>query len=241
MLVYTRQDLSIQGGQQSCWCKLVLYYSGHVDIVNHEHLLCLTYIFYWWRHCMLIYCQEDTNFHQYWLLIHQPGWYLPHTLCWNCVCYTRTLLGIYLLLVPSARLLVMRSGRTLFKDMGDCPIPRWRWPSWDCMIHTQRSPVFLFSSSITGLVPRFSLRHISEWFCILFALCMCRAFTVYHLATLFYTINAGDVIKVFPGDLFILFCLTFIIPSFTTMCKHNLVADTLRFGLSIRVIFRLVI
>ena len=78
--------LSIQGGHLLWWCRLLLNYSGHMCIVHQVHIWYLTDIFHWIRHCMLIDCREDTNFNQYRILMQQPGWYLPHSLCWSCVC-----------------------------------------------------------------------------------------------------------------------------------------------------------
>ena len=37
-LGYTKKDLSIQEGHQSCWCKVLLHCSEHVGIVNQGNL-----------------------------------------------------------------------------------------------------------------------------------------------------------------------------------------------------------
>ena len=50
------------------------------------------------------------------------------------------------------------------------------------------------------------------------------------------TIIAGDVVNVFWGGLFLLFCFASIVPGFTTLGKHWLIDDTLILGLPIRVI-----
>ena len=55
------------------------------------------------------------------------------------------------------------------------------------------------------------------------------------------TIVAGDVVKVFSGVLFLLFCFASIIPGFPTLDEHWLVADNLILGLPIRVIIMLII
>ena len=148
---------------------------------------------------MLIDCGEDTNFHQCQILLQQPGWYLPHTLCWRCVCCAITLLGLYLWWLTSARVPAMWSRKKLDQEMRDHPIPRWVCPSLYCMMHPQHSPIFLFSSSIRGLVTIFSLLRLSELFCILFEICPCRAFTVSHIVTVFFAIIVGGVIKVSSG------------------------------------------
>ena len=98
-----------------------------------------------------------------------------------------------------------------------------------------------FYSAIRGLVPIFTLLFLPECFCILFEIFLCRAFIVTCIVNILSTIISGDVIKVSSGFLFILFCFNFIIPSFSMMCEHKLVADTLILGFPIRVIIRLVI
>ena len=55
------------------------------------------------------------------------------------------------------------------------------------------------------------------------------------------TIIAGDVVKVFSGFLFLLFCFASIIPGFPTLGEYWLVSDTLILGLTIIVIIRLII
>ena len=132
-----RQYFSIQGGHQSCWCKLLMHCILNVDIFHQGYLWCLTYISYWWRCCMLIYFQEGTNFNKYRLLLKQPGWYISYTLCWRFVCCARTIIGFYQWWVTSSRIFVMRSGKSLVQEMGGHTIPRWGWPSWDCMMHPQ--------------------------------------------------------------------------------------------------------
>ena len=50
-----------------------------MGVAHQGHPWYFTDIFHWWMRCMLIYCQEGTNFHLYFLLMHQPGWYTSHT------------------------------------------------------------------------------------------------------------------------------------------------------------------
>ena len=146
--------------------------------------------------------------------MYHPGWYIPHTLCWFCVCCAIIIFGLYMWWVPCSILFVRSFGKTWAQDMGYYPILWWGCPSWDCMIHTQHSLTILLSSSIRGIVTRFYLLHLPKCFYILFNLCMCGAFTVSLIVTFFYTILADDAIKVYSEFLFIFFCLTFIIPSF---------------------------
>ena len=56
--------------------------------------------------------------------------------------------------------------------------------------------------------------------------------------TFLSTIIAGDVVNI-SLDFFVVFRFTIIIPSFTTLQKNQLVADTLILGLTIRVIIML--
>ena len=77
----TKQDLSIHEGHQYYLCMLHLHWNGHVNISCQEHLWCLADIYHWWRHCMLTDFWESTNFHQYRLILQQPGWYRPRALC----------------------------------------------------------------------------------------------------------------------------------------------------------------
>ena len=160
-LGYTRQDLIIQGSHQYCWCKLLLCCSGHIDISHQEHLWCLTYIFHWWRCFMLIYCWQDTIFHQYQILLQQPVWYLPHALCWNYVCCERTIIGLYLWWVTSTRLLIMiyKKNEPIRWDIIPlCGGDAHHETAWLILnIHQ----CLLLSSSIRGVVTVFSLLNIT--------------------------------------------------------------------------------
>ena len=59
-----------------------------------------------------------------------------------------------------------------------------------------------------GIVLRFSLIRFSEWFCILFEIFLCRAFTVSWIVNLFYIIIAGDAIR-----FWFYYLLSFVSPS----------------------------
>ena len=167
-LGYTRWYLSIQGSHQSCWCNLLLHWSGHLGIFNQGHLWYLTYIFDWWRRFTFVDFWEGINFNQYRLLLQHQVWFLPQGLCWNCVCCKKTFIWIHQWWILSARLLVIMSGKIWVQNMGGHSIPWWRCSSWDCMMHIQHWPIFLFSSSITGLYHIFSLLSFSKCFYILF-------------------------------------------------------------------------
>ena len=56
---------------------------------------------------------------------------------------------------------------------------------------------------------------------------ICRALILPRIVYFFSTIIIGDVVKVSLGFLIIVFCFTFIIPSFTTLLKHKLIYDSL--------------
>ena len=189
----TIQYFSIQEVHKYCWCVLLLYFSGHVDIFHQEYLWCLIDNFHWLKCCKLAGFWEGTIFSQYFLHMQQPGWYLLISLCWYWFYWDRTLLGTYLWWVPYARLLVMRSLITWYQEMGYHPII-WRWwSSWDCMMHPWHSPVFLFSPPSGSLFPHFpcfvfmydstsSLRLVF------------LSFTVFLLVQFFSTIIAGGVV-----------------------------------------------
>ena len=134
-LGYTRQDLSVQGVHQSCWYMSIMHHSWHVDIFHPGYLWCLTDIFHRWRRWMFIDFQKGTNVHQYRILLQHLGWYLPHALCWRCVCCAIKVLGLYLWWVTYARLLVTRYGKTWVHDMGSNPNYWWVFPSQECMMH----------------------------------------------------------------------------------------------------------
>ena len=70
---------------------------------------------------------------------------------------------------------------------------------------------------------------------------LCRSLAVSRVATFPPKIIAGDVVKICFGGLVVVFVFTIIIPSFSILCKHNLVNDTFRLGLHTRVILMLVI
>ena len=66
-----------------------------IDIFRKEHLWYFTDILHWWRCFMLIDCKEVTNFNQFWILVQNSGWYLPHSLCWRCVCCEITIIWFH--------------------------------------------------------------------------------------------------------------------------------------------------
>ena len=130
---------------------------GHIDIAHQRYLWCLTYILCWRKCCMLTDYWGCTNFRRYRLLLQQPWWYLPHTLCFHFVCCVRTILGIYLWWDPYARFPVMRSDITGAQYMGYHLIIWWVYPSWDCMMHPQLKihQCFCYSPPSGGLLPDF--------------------------------------------------------------------------------------
>ena len=58
---------------------------------------------------------------------------------------------------------------------------------------------------------------------------------------IFSTVVASDVVQISPGSLILLFSLAFVVPSFPALLKHDLVVDPVGFGISIRVIIRLIV
>ena len=99
----------------------------------------------------------------------------------------------------------------------------------------------VFFSSVRGFAPIFFLIRFSECLCILFEFFLFRVLIVPFIVYFFYTIISVDEVKVYSGFLFIVFCCTFIIPSFTTLIKHNLIANKLGLVLTIRIVVSLVI
>ena len=76
-----------------------------------------------------------------------------------------------------------------------------------------------------GLVGRFLLLHLHECLCILFEPGLSWAVIVPSIMNFFSTVVASDVIQISPGSLILLFSAAFVVPIFTVLRKHELVAD----------------
>ena len=61
------------------------------------------------------------------------------------------------------------------------------------------------------------------------------------IMTFFSTVVASDVVQISPGSLILLFSVTFVVPSFSVLRKHELVADPVGFSISIRFIIRFIV
>ena len=59
--------------------------------------------------------------------------------------------------------------------------------------------------------------------------------------TFFSTVVASDVILISSGSLILLFSLAFVVPSFPTLHKNELVVDPVGLGIYIIVIIRLIV
>ena len=70
---------------------------------------------------------------------------------------------------------------------------------------------------------------------------LCRALIITRTVSFLSTVTASDVVKVSLGLLHLVFFFTFIITSFTTLCEHKLISDTVVLVLTIIIIVRLVI
>ena len=57
----------------------------------------------------------------------------------------------------------------------------------------------------------------------------------------FSTVSVSDVIQISPGSLLLLFSIAFVVPVSPALRKHDLVADPVGLGISIRVIIWLVV
>ena len=57
----------------------------------------------------------------------------------------------------------------------------------------------------------------------------------------FSTVVASNVIHISPGSLLLLFSVAFVVPSFPTLRKHELVDETVGFRICIRVLIMLLV
>ena len=92
-----------------------------------------------------------------------------------------------------------------------------------------------------GFVGRFLLLHFYESLCVFFEPGLSWAIVVPSIITFFSTVFAGDVVQISPGSLLLLFSVAFIVPSFPTLRKYELVSDPVGLRISMRVIFRLIV
>ena len=83
--------------------------------------------------------------------------------------------------------------------------------------------------------------NFSESLCVFFEPVLSWAIIVPSIMTFFSTIVAGDVVQISLGSLLLLFSVAFIVPSFPTLRKHELVADPDGLRISMRVIIRLIV
>ena len=92
-----------------------------------------------------------------------------------------------------------------------------------------------------GLVGIFSLFHIPECLHIFFKLDLSGSFTFTSIEASLSTFVASNVIQISPGSLFLLFYVAFVVPKFSVLRKHDLVADPVRLRISIGFIIRLMV
>ena len=102
-------------------------------------------------------------------------------------------------------------------------------PRWGSHHETAQSvfaihQCFLVSST-RGIIGGFLLLHLTECLCILFEIGLSWVVTIPSIMTFLYTVAASDVIQIYPGPLLLLFSAALVVPSFTGLCKHELVAD----------------
>ena len=102
-----------------------------------------------------------------------------------------------------------------------------------------RHQYFLVSST-RGVVGRFLLIHLPGCYFILFDPGLSWAVFVTSIMEFFSTVVASDVIQISPGSLLVLFSIAFVVPSFTALRKHELVAYPVLLEIYIRVIIRLI-
>ena len=189
---------------------------------------------------MLIFCIEVNNFHSFRILLQQPVWYIPHALLWCWIFCAGTLLWFYQRQVMSEKLLVMRSEKHESRRWEFTPFlggDSHHDTAW-CAFNLYQ---YFFVLLHQGNFPQIFLLYFSECFCNLFEICLYLEFFLPRIVTLFSTVILGDMVKVSSGFLIIVSCLSFIISSFTMMCKHKLISDAVELELPIRNKVRLVI
>ena len=96
-------------------------------------------------------------------------------------------------------------------------------------------------SSTRGLVGRFILIHLPKCLCILFELGLSWAVAVSSIMDLLSTVVESDVIHISCGYLLLIFSIASVVPSFTTLQKHELVAEPVGLRIFIRVIIGLIV
>ena len=87
----------------------------------------------------------------------------------------------------------------------------------------------------------FLLFRFSESLCIFFEPVFSWAIVVPSIMPFFSTVVASDVVQISPGCLFLLFSAVFVLPIFPALRKHELVADPVGLGISMRAIVRLIV
>ena len=92
-----------------------------------------------------------------------------------------------------------------------------------------------------GLLDDFSCLICYESLCTFFEPSLSWEIIVPSIMTFFYTVVAGDTVKISPGYLLLLFFVAFIVPSFPTLRKHDLVAELVGLVIYMRVISRLIV
>ena len=100
---------------------------------------------------------------------------------------------------------------------------------------------FFLVSSTRGFVGGFLLFHFSESLCIFFEPGLSWEIVVPSMIKNFSAVVASDVVQISTGSLLLLFSVTFVVPSFLALRKHELVAGPVGLGISMRVIIRLII
>ena len=85
-----------------------------------------------------------------------------------------------------------------------------------------------------GFVGGFIVFYFSEILCIFFEPGLSWEKVVPRIMNIFSTVVASDVVQISPGSLLLLFSIAFVVPSFPVLRKHELVADPVRLGISMR-------
>ena len=96
-------------------------------------------------------------------------------------------------------------------------------------------------SSARGFIGGFLLLNFSECLCIFFEPGLSWVVIVSSIVAFLSTVVSSNVIQISPRSLLLLFSVTFVVPSFPALRKHELVADPVGLGISIRVIIRFIV
>ena len=83
--------------------------------------------------------------------------------------------------------------------------------------------------------------HFSESLCIFFEPGLILAIFVPSIMNFFSTVIASDVVQIYPGSMLLIFSVAFVVPSFPALLKHDMDADPVGLGISMKFIIMLIV